>query len=133
MEAELWSVDRGPGPTGIHDRANVILEVETTVVSTGNKAALVVERTPGRMSKAEVEAARRTMARLKFHPREALPNVTALARADALFVELSGPQRAMLASAIGAFRATLEGQREPEIIAAREQLLSLVLSFRKNE
>jgi hypothetical protein len=39
----------------------------------------------------------------------------------------------MLASAIGAFRATLEAQREPEITGARERLLSLVLSFRKSE
>jgi len=112
---------------------NGILEVETTVVSTGKKAALVVERTPGRMSKEEVEVARRIMARLKFHPREALPNVTALARADALFVELSGSDRTLLAGAIGTFRATLEGQREPEITAAREKLLSLVLSVRRSE
>ncbi len=112
---------------------NGILEVESTVVSTGKVATMVIERTPGRMKPAEVEAARRAMARLKFHPREALPNATALARADALFVELSGADRAVLARAIGAFRAALEGQRDPEIKAAREQLLALVLSYRRPE
>ena len=40
-----------------------------------------------------MKAAREAMARLKFHPRDALPNATALARADALYVELAGRAR----------------------------------------
>jgi molecular chaperone HscC len=112
---------------------NGILEVETTVTSTGTTATMVIERAPGRMSQEQVEAARRAMARLKFHPREALPNATALARADALFVELSGADRETLARAIGSFRATLEGQRDSEIRAAREALLAMVLSYRRHE
>jgi hypothetical protein len=36
----------------------------------------------------------------EFHPREALPNTTALARADALYVELVGHARDVLGSAI---------------------------------
>jgi molecular chaperone HscC len=110
---------------------NGILEVETTVVSTRKIATLVIEKTPGRMTPAQIEAARRTMARLKFHPREALPNATALARADALFVELSGAEREALSRMIAAFRAVLDGQREPEIAAARERLLAMVLSYRR--
>ena len=36
------------------------------------------------------------MGRLKFHPRDSLPNRTALARADALYAELRGPEREVL-------------------------------------
>jgi molecular chaperone HscC len=110
---------------------NGILEVETTIVSTGKKSTLVLERTPGRLSKAEIAMARRAMERLKFHPRDTLPNVTALARADALHVELSGEARAVLAQAIAVFRAVLEAQSEPEITMYRERLLALVAELRK--
>src|SRR5262245_64104920 len=79
---------------------NGILEVETTVGSDGSKHSLVIEKTPGRLSAEEVDAARRAMTRLKLHPRDALPNTTALTRADALFVELTGDRRELLGAAI---------------------------------
>jgi molecular chaperone HscC len=129
-----------PGPAGqqsIEVRftydINGILEVESTVVSTGKKATLVVERTPGRLSKAEIEAARRAMAKLKFHPREALPNATALARADALFIEVTGTDRERVGAAIGAFRAALDGQRDEDIDAMREHLNALVHALRPRD
>jgi molecular chaperone HscC len=110
---------------------NGILEVETTIVSTGKKASLVIERTPGRLSPEHVEKARKEMQRLKIHPRETLPNTTALARADALYVELTGEPRAVLGRALATFRAALEEQSEPQISAFRERLIALVASLRK--
>jgi molecular chaperone HscC len=110
---------------------NGILEVETTVVSSGKKETLVIEKSPGRMTRAEVEAARKAMARLKLHPRDALPNTTALARADALYVELSGPARQELGRVIALFRAALEGQDEREIAPLREQLLARIAAYKR--
>jgi molecular chaperone HscC len=110
---------------------NGILEVETVIVSTGKKAVLVLERTPGRLSPEEIERARREMGRLKFHPRDALPNVTVLARADALYVELSGGARAELGHAIAAFRLALEGQDEKAIAPMRQRLIGLVATYRR--
>jgi molecular chaperone HscC len=52
---------------------NGILEVDMTIVSSGEIATLVIERAPGRMSPEQVEHARQTLHTLKFHPREALP------------------------------------------------------------
>ena len=103
---------------------NGILEVEATIVSTSKTETLVIERAPGRLTRQQIGAARSAMGRLKFHPREALPNATALARADALYVELSGSNRQTLGHAIAAFRAALESQREPDIAQARERLAS---------
>ena len=37
---------------------NGILEVETTILATGKKAAMVIERTPGHMSKDAIAKAR---------------------------------------------------------------------------
>jgi molecular chaperone HscC len=111
---------------------NGILEVETTVASTGKKASLVLERAPGRMRPEEITRARAAFAKLKFHPREALPNVTILARADALYVELSGQAREELGHAIATFRAVLEAQRPGDIEVVREQLGALLEGLRRS-
>jgi molecular chaperone HscC len=110
---------------------NGILEVETTIVSTGKKATLVIENSPGKLTPEEIERARREMARLKLHPRDALPNTTALARAEALFVELQGPRRARLGTVIATFRAALEAQDEGAIATMRSELIGLVAEFRR--
>ncbi len=111
---------------------NGILEVETTVVATGQKATLVIEERPGTLSKAQLEEAVAQLQRLKFHPREALPNATALARADSLFVELTGEARLRLGRAIGALRAALETQDEAQIRPPRELLVALTEELRWN-
>jgi molecular chaperone HscC len=108
---------------------NGVLDVDATVVSTKNTATFTIERTPGRLSKSDLETARKRLAHLKFHPRDALPNVTTLSRADALYVELVGPDRGRLGARIGGFRAALETQ-DPKVISEhREALQALVLEL----
>ena len=51
-----------------------------------------------------------------------MPNVTALARAEALYIERTGLDRELLASALAAFRTALETQ-DPELIAERRAVL----------
>ncbi|GEM_PF-3508625 len=77
-----------------------------------------------------LEAARARMAGLKLHPRDSLPNATALARAEALFVELTGDLRLRLADEIAVFRAVLEQQRTGEIAEARATLNGLTQAFK---
>ncbi|WP_158625030.1 Hsp70 family protein [Corallococcus terminator] len=105
---------------------NGILEVEMTVVSTGRKSAFVIEQRPGRLTPEQLEEARQRMNALKLHPRDALPNTTAMARADALFVQLTGPLRDELAAAIAAFRLALEAQEPVRIGEIRERLNAMV-------
>jgi molecular chaperone HscC len=109
---------------------NGILEVESTVVSTGAKSTLVLERTPGRLSPEEVERARAAMKGLKIHPRETLPNTTALARAEALFAELTGMEREVLRDAMQVFRAALETQDRKLIDEIRQRLVAMTTSLR---
>ncbi|MGE6757893.1 Hsp70 family protein [Corallococcus interemptor] len=110
---------------------NGILEVEVTVVATGRKEAFVIQQRPGRLTPAQIEEARQRMAALKLHPRDALPNTTALARADALFVQLTGLPREELASAIAAFRLALEAQEPGRIADIRERLNAMVRVLRE--
>jgi len=110
---------------------NGILEVETTVCSTGKAETLVLEQTPGRMAREEIERARRAMAKLKFHPREALPNATALARGEALYLELTGSRREELGLVLARFRAALDRQEDAAIEACRLELLQAVGALRR--
>jgi molecular chaperone HscC len=71
------------------------------------------------------------MARLRFHPRDALPNATILARADALYVELTGAARDELGDAMAAFRLALDSQGDTAIRPARERLARVVASMRR--
>jgi molecular chaperone HscC len=110
---------------------NGILEVEATIVGTGQRQARVFERTEGRLTAEQVLAARKAMQRLKLHPRDALPNTTALARADALFAELVGADREVLAQAIAAFRVALESQEPARYEQARATLAEITAALRR--
>ena len=120
---------RPAGETSIRVRftydLNGILEVDTTRED-GKTHTLVIEGSPGRLTPAQIAEARKAMERLKFHARDALPNSVALARAEALYVELTGDARAALGDAISAFRLVLETQDAGRIEPARAQLVSLV-------
>jgi molecular chaperone HscC len=105
---------------------NGLLEVDMTVLSTGRRETLVVEQTPGRLTPKQIAESRAALERLKFHPREALPNTTALARADALYVELIGQAREALGHAIAQFRAALDTQDTQTIEEMRGRMLAIV-------
>jgi molecular chaperone HscC len=109
---------------------NGILEVDMTTVKTGVTNSLVIEGAPGRLTAQQIAEARAAMSRLKFHPRDALPNATLLARADALYVELTGGRRDELGAALGAFRAALETQDDAMIGEYRDRLSYLVNQLR---
>ncbi len=110
---------------------NGILEVEMSLVDSDRVEHLVIERAPGKLSKEEIEKARQAMKAYKFHPRDTLPNRTTLARADALYTQLTGAPREELGHAIAVFRSALEEQDPERIIRIREQLNTLVDALRR--
>jgi molecular chaperone HscC len=125
-----------PGPAGqeaidvrfTYD-LNGLLEVDMTLVSSGKTETFVIEQRPGALSPAEFEKARNALSRLKMHPRESLPNATALARAEAAYVELTGEGRRLLGIVMGQFRAALERQEPKAIEEARAALVGLTRSL----
>jgi molecular chaperone HscC len=110
---------------------NGILEVDMTPEKTGKTETLVIEGAPGRLTEKQIKEARAAMQRLKFHPRDSLPNATLLARADALYVELTGAEREHLGEVVAAFRLALETQDDKVIAGMRDQLASVVNSLRR--
>lgn len=111
---------------------NGLLEVEATVLETKEKKSILLENAPGRMTASQIAEARRAFERLKFHPRDALPNATALARAEATYVELIGVRRDDLGSAMAAFRAALDSQDGQLIEQLRGELLHMLEVFRQS-
>lgn len=105
---------------------NGILEVEATVAATKKTSSIVIDRSRGGMSQGELDQARKAMKRLKFHPRDSLPNRTALARADALHAELTGVERDILARGIQSLRLALESQDPSSIDHLRTALNTLI-------
>ncbi len=100
-----------------------LLEVDATVASTGAHHHLVIEGNPGRLSPAEISERLAALAHLKISPREQAENVAALARAERLFEELLGSQRAAVGEWIGQFLGALDLGDPHQIAAGRALLL----------
>lgn len=101
---------------------NGLLEVEVTVVSTGLKRSVIIEKNPGYMSKEEIENRMKELAHLKIHPRENYENKLIIARGERLYEENLGNVRQQIADFIKEFEDVLNGQDLKEIEAARQRL-----------
>lgn len=105
---------------------NGILEVEVTVVSTGVKKTMVIEKNPGHMSKEEVEERLEELKEIKIHPREKEENKHLIARGERLYEESIGLARTYIAQGISDFEDALDKQDEREISRAYEELKKLL-------
>ena len=99
-----------------------LLEVEVTVVSTGEKVLQVIEGNPGVLTSEQIAVRRRELASLKVHPREEAANVAALAQAERMYEESLGIERDQIGRWIDEFRAAIDGQDLRAIDHARDTL-----------
>jgi len=89
---------------------NGILEVEVTVVSTGQTKTLVLQKNPGVLSDEEVAEKLKALSELKIHPRDKDENRLLLARAERMYEENVGDIRQLLFSEIMNFEILLDKQ-----------------------
>lgn len=94
---------------------NGILEVEVTVVQTGLKNRIVIEKNPGSISKEEIEIRLKALDNIKIHPREKTENRLLLARGERLYEERLGEKRAYIAQLIQRFESALMSQDDKVI------------------
>lgn len=97
---------------------NGILEVETTVVSTGEKSRMIIEENPGQFSKEQLEQRFRELSDIKIHPRDRMENRLLLARGERLYEESLGSSREQIAYVIRRFEDVLRRQNDREISKA---------------
>lgn len=104
---------------------NGILEAEVTVVATGLKKRVVIEKNPGYMSKEEIENRLKELSDIKIHPREKEENKLIMARGERLYEESVGDIRNILGKRLQYFEDILEKQNEYEIREAAVELKEL--------
>jgi Molecular chaperone len=91
---------------------NGLLEVEVTVVATGEARRLVIESGEAHMPPDEIARRLATLSELKIHPRDTLENRTLLARAERLYEQLLGGARDQVGQFILHFEQVLASQDE---------------------
>jgi molecular chaperone HscC len=108
---------------------NGLLEVDARVLATDVRHALVIERNPGVLTPAQIAERRTALTALKVHPRDAQPNVAAIARAERLYEELLGEARGALQHEIERFRSELESQDPSRVDRARRHFAQFLDSL----
>ena len=100
---------------------NGLLEVDIKVLSTGETYYKMIQNAPGELSEKELEASRKKLASLKFHPREQEVNQLLIARAERLFESRLAEQRQMIQSNLRWFEEILEKQEVRDIEQAQAE------------
>lgn len=101
---------------------NGILEVEITVVKTGEKKCMIIEKNPGSVTRKEIEERLNLLKNIKIHPRERSENRLLLARGERIFEESTGNTRVYISSILQQFEAILSQQDDRKIKKAAEEL-----------
>lgn len=99
-----------------------ILEVEATPVATQKTVRLVIEGTPGTMSRAEIDKRLKELAALKIHPRDEQENAAIIARLRAAYENSLGDQRQHIGHILAQFEAVLHTHDKRQIQDARAQI-----------
>lgn len=98
-----------------------LLQVEVTDTSNGRRHDLVLERNEGALDAAQIQARLLALQALKVHPREDLPNVTLMARAERVYAEYID-DRDHVQAWLAQFRSALESQDTARIAEQRHAL-----------
>jgi molecular chaperone HscC len=85
------------------------------VESTRQTAQLIIEGNPGILSQEEIETRLAALKVLKIHPRDQAENQAVIARAERLYEERLGDERAAIAKLLDDFRVILGRQIQSEI------------------
>ena len=122
-------IDIPPGMAGEHPvdvrytyDINGLLEVEVTIVSTGEVKSLVIENSPGLLSEEEIKERLKVLSSLKIHPREKTENRLLVARGERLYEEALGSKRLYISQLLQGFESILETQDTKMIEEAAKKL-----------
>jgi molecular chaperone HscC len=105
---------------------NGILEVEVTVIPTGEKYRSIIEENPGVLTEKEIEERLKILSKLKIHPREQDENKVLISRGERIFQESLKDVRMYIGEELKIFTAILETQDLDRIAQAREKFKSVL-------
>ena len=84
-----------------------VLEVISTVLSTGEKTTLIIENSPGAISSDAIARRFKELDAIKIHPREEAVNEAMISRLTAAYENALGPRRTEIGWLLSQFEATL--------------------------
>ena len=105
---------------------NSLLEVEVTVVSTGEKKKMVIKGQDNEMTEEEIKKRMEELAYLKVQPRDYEENRLVLLRAERMYEESLGDRRRILDRYITAFEGALRDGDHDQIMETREALIEVL-------
>jgi molecular chaperone HscC len=105
---------------------NGLLQVQATLLRTGQTHTLLIQDNPGLMSQEEIAARLKELERLKIHPRDKLEKRTLLARAERLYLLMRGEAREWMGQQIGEFERALDSQDERRIAPLQRKFAELL-------
>lgn len=94
---------------------NGLLEVEVKTVETGETKQMVIEKSPGSMTKEEIEKSLKALSHIKIHPRDKSENRLLIARGERLYEELLGEKREYVDMLLKKFENVLYTQDSKKI------------------
>ena len=100
---------------------NGVLQVESTVLGTGEKHELILQDNPGVLDQAEIRERLASLSALKVHPREDQANLATIARIERLYEDRLD-MRGQLQDWLARFMSILEGQDRVRIERERGEL-----------
>ena len=101
---------------------NSLLEVEVTVVSTGESQKMIIKGQDNEMSEEDIRKRMEELAYLKVQPRDYEENRLVLTRAERMYEEALGDRRKKLDRYITAFEAALKQGDHDRIMDTRDEL-----------
>lgn len=101
---------------------NSILEVEVTVISTGEKKKAIIKGKDNGMTDEEIAERLKTLSYLKIPPREKEENKLLLLRGERIYEESIGPDRIALEYVLRRFENALDSHDDGKIQEARTEL-----------
>ncbi len=104
-----------------------LLEVDIHVPKTGLREQLVIQDGAGNLSEGDIQKLRKSLEKLKVHPRDQSENAALMARADRCFQSALGDERAYIGGLISQFTAVLEKQ-DPKLIKQSRDEISTILN-----
>lgn len=108
---------------------NGLLEVDVTVLSNGDVTQKLIDRTPIELNDEEKQRSRQRLARLKFHPRDSIPNITLMEKLGRLYEERLADERYYIEQLIFHFSTALESQDDKQIRAAVKLINEEIVQF----
>lgn len=105
---------------------NSILEVEATVISTGETKKVIIKGSDNHMSEEQIAQRMEELAYLKIQPRDREENKLVLLQAERAYEELLGEERRRLEYQIQKFEEVLKGGNRDRIREEREALKDML-------